>query len=216
MSSSVLQLSQLEPFAIGGTRRCYVHPEDATRCIKVLRSDRTPQRRREQARGLRRLRGLRHWDDQLKEVNAYRELMQRHGSMLWKHVPEYFGTIETDMGIGIETKVFRDFDGRFPLNLEERVPRGTDQSLERAIDEFKVWLRAELVLTRNLLPHNIIAVRESEQSCRLVIVDGIGNSEWIPISGWIRAVARQKIERKIKRFEHRIRLLQDPDLSCDS
>ena len=138
---------------------------------------------------------------------AYKHLIQRHGDSLWGHVPEFFGSAETDLGVGIVTRVFRNFDGSFPLNLDQQVPRGIDAPLGSAIEEFKRWLRIELVLTRDLLPHNIIAVRESPQSCRLVIVDGLGNSEWIPISSWFRIIAKQKIERKIAKFEGRIALL---------
>ena len=38
---ALLRLAHLRPFAVGGTRRCYVHPEDAALCVKVLRPDRT-------------------------------------------------------------------------------------------------------------------------------------------------------------------------------
>ena len=204
-----LKLSNREPFAIGGTRRCYLHPEDDSLCVKVLRSDRTPQRRRDRATGLKRFRSLDHWDDQLKEKLAYERLIKRHGPKVWNHVPQFFGVVDTDEGMGIVTKLFRNSDGSFPLNLDDQVPLGIDAPLNAAIEQFKSWLRHELVLTRGLLPHNIIAVRDSATECRLVIVDGLGNSEWIPISDWFRPVARAKVERKIARFERRLELLQD-------
>lgn len=205
----VIRLQEQEPFAIGGTRRCYLHPSDPSRCIKVLRKDRTPEKRREAATGFKKFRSAKHWDDQDKEIMAYNELMKRHGSELWSHVPRYFGVVQTDSGIGIVTQVYRNFDSTFPLNLDQQVPCGIDNPLETAMEEFKHWLRRELVLTRDLLPHNIIAVREDEHLCRLVIVDGLGNSEWIPISSWSRAIARRKIERKIAKFEDRIEILRE-------
>ncbi len=208
MASGPIELRNREPFAIGGTRLCYLDPTDESRCIKVLRSDRTPNERRRLATGLRKFRSLRHWDDQLKERLAYQELISRHGDSVWDHIPEFYEAVETDLGIGIVTKVFRNYDGAFPLNLEQQIPLGIDTPLQVAIDEFKYWLRSELVLTRNLLPHNIIAVRDVADCCRLVIVDGLGNSEWIPIASWFKPVARLKIERKISRFDERIQLLR--------
>lgn len=208
MVSEPIELSKREPFAIGGTRMCYLHPDDETRCIKVLRLDRTPLERRKTATGIRKFRSLRHWDDQLKEQLAYTQLMSRHGTVLWDHIPEFHGVVDTDLGTGIVTTVFRNYDGDFPLNLDQQIPIGIDKPLRVAINEFKKWLRTELVLTRNLLPHNIIAVRDNADSCRLVIVDGLGNSEWIPIASWFKTVARLKIERKISRFELRIELLR--------
>ena len=205
-TSDILQLSDLEPFAIGGTRRCFVHPDYANRCIKVLRSDRTPEARRAIASGWRRYKRLRDFDDQWKERTVY-EYLLREGTQSWSHVPEYFGCVQTDLGLGIVTALFRDHDGGFSKNLEELIPGGISDCLAAAIIEFKEWLRATLFLSRDLLPHNIIAVAESDERYRLVIVDGIGNSEFIPISTWFKGFARMKIERKLLKFDYRTRTL---------
>ncbi|MYA16198.1 MAG: hypothetical protein F4089_15105 [Gammaproteobacteria bacterium] len=202
----MLNLHAIEPFAIGGTRRCYVHPGDPTRCVKVLRPDRTPSARRAVVTGWRRFKRLQNFDDQRKETEAYRHL-KRSGQLDYTHVPRFYGTVETDQGVGIVTALFRDFDGGFPKNLEELLPGGMTVTLENAIDEFKQWLRRERFLTRDLLPHNIIAVADSPERYRLVIVDGIGNSEFIPLSHWFKFCARAKIERKLSKFDYRVRIL---------
>ena len=202
----MLNLCALEPFAVGGTRRCYIHPEDASRCVKVLRPDRTPSARRAVATGWRRFKRLANFDDQRKEIEAYRRL-KRSGQLDYTHVPRFYGTVDTDQGVGIVTALFRNFDDGFPRNLEELLPLGTTDALERAIDEFKQWLRRELFLTRDLLPHNIIAVADSPERYRLVVVDGIGNSEFLPLSHWFKWSARAKIERKIRKFDYRVRIL---------
>ena len=205
---AAVNLGQLTPFAVGGTRLCFVHPDDSNRCIKVLRADRTPHTRRQLTKGIKKLRSSKHWDDQRKELTAYRQLMARNTHGLWQHIPEFFGSVETDLGLGIVTRIFRNFDGKFPKNLEEEVPYGIDDCLKKGIVDFKTWLRQELVVTRDLLPHNIIVVRDSLQDCRLVIVDGLGNSEWIPVSTWFRSFARRKVERKISKFNHRVERLR--------
>lgn len=199
-----LNLGQESPFAVGGTRLCFVHPDDSNKCVKVLRPDRTPQARRKLTTGIKKLRTAKHWDDQLKELSAYRHLLALDKPALWHHIPEFFGSVETDLGLGIVTRIFRNFDGNFPRNLEQEVPNGIDGVLRAGIEEFKKWLRQELVVTRDILPHNIIVVRDSSELCRLMIVDGLGNSEWIPVSTWFRSFARRKIERKITKFEHRV------------
>lgn len=203
-----ISLKDREPFAVGGTRRCYLMPGNPDRCVKVLRDDRTPELRRAALKGIRRLRPLRYYDDQLREIEVYERLTKKPTPRLWEHVPEFFGTVPTDMGIGIVTKLFRNHDTSYPLNLEQQVPLGVDSTLQTAIDTFKTWLLDELFLSRDLLPHNIIVVRAEPESCKLVIVDGLGNSEFIPVSNWLRAAARRKIRRKITKFEHRIELLR--------
>ena len=201
----MLTLAGREPFAIGGTRRCFVHPDDESLCVKVLRPDRTPSARLAGARGWRRLKGLRGFDDQRKEVKAYRQLPRSR--IDWTHVPRYHGTVPTDQGIGVVTELHRNWDGGLPLNLEQLVPDGMTDALDAAINEFKAWLRRTLFLSRDLLPHNIIAVAVDPQRYRLVIVDGIGNSELVPLSNWFATCARRKVERKIRKFDQRVRLL---------
>lgn len=202
----MLKLNELEPFAIGGTRRCYIHPDFADRCVKVLRPDRTPEARRALATGWRRFKGLRGFDDQWKEQKVY-EFLQTRDDRIWDHVPRYFGTVDTDQGIGIVTELHRNFDGSYPLNLEQLLPSGMNDAIAAAIVEFKAWLRTTLFLSRDLLPHNIIAVAPSPDRYRLVIVDGLGNSEFIPLSTWFDVFARMKIERKLKKFDYRTRIL---------
>ena len=206
----MLTLDDIEPFAVGGTRRCYVHPDDETLCIKVLRPDRTPRARRDLVTGWRRFKRLPSFDDQQKELKAYGHL-KRRGQLDWNHVPRFYGAVDTDQGIGIVTALFRDWNGGYPKNLEELLPAGMTDALDAAIREFKDWLRRELFLTRDLLPHNIIAVADSPERYRLVIVDGIGNSEFVPLSHWFNCCARAKIERKIRKFDYRTRILLPTD-----
>ena len=201
----MLTLAGQEPFAVGGTRRCYVHPHDERLCVKVLRPDRTAAARLADARGWRRLKGLRGFDDQRKELKAYRQLGRRRGDCT--HVARCHGTVRTDQGLGIVTELHRDWHGGFPLNLEQLLPSGMTRALAAAIDEFQAWLRRTLFLSRDLLPHNIIAVALEHERYRLVIVDGIGNSELVPLSSWFDVCARSKVERKIRKFDQRVRVL---------
>ena len=183
-----------------------MHPRDETLCVKTLRPDRTPAARLRLARGWRRLKGERGFDDQRKERKAYDALL-KSGQSDWRHVPRYHGAVATDQGIGIVTDLQRNHDGAFPANLEELLPKGMTDALADAIDEFKAWLRRDLFLSRDLLPHNIIAVLERPGRYRLMIVDGIGNSEMLPLSSWLRTAARLKVERKIRKFDHRVEIL---------
>ena len=48
---------------------------------------------------------------------------------------------------------------------------------------------------------------DSPTRYRLVIVDGIGNSELVPFSNWLKTSARRKVERKIRKFDYRLRIL---------
>lgn len=202
----MLKLKNSRPLFVGGTRYVFQHPEHANRCVKVLRPDRTGAARKVLRKDFKRHLPARFLDDQLKEIKAYRELLTRASETLWRYVPRYHGTEETDMGVGIVTQLMRNADGSWPKNLEQMLTHGTDSALEAGIDEFVEAVGNLRILSRDLLPHNIIAVKENG-AYRVMLVDGIGNAELIPLSTWSGFFARRKTQRKIRRFRQRCALL---------
>jgi hypothetical protein len=202
-----LALSQLDPLFVGGTRFCYQDPEHPDRCIKVLRPDRTGEARKARATNWKRVLPPSAFDDQVKELRAYREILARRDPAIWRHVPEFFGTVDTDQGVGIVTRLFRNADGSWPRNLEQQLPEGIDPALKAGIDEFTGFLLDRALVTRDLLPHNLIAVRHEDGSYQVLVVDGIGNADFIPLATWSRFFGRLKVGRKIRKFERRARML---------
>lgn len=209
----MLDLRHSKPLFVGGTRYCFQHPQHHDRCVKVLRPDRTGAARKVLRKDFKRHLPARFLDDQLKEIKAYRELLTRASEPLWRHVPRYFGTEQTDMGVGIVTQLMRNDDGSWPSNLQQLLPLGVDDTLQDGIDEFLEAVATLRILSRDLLPHNIIAVREPS-GYRVMLVDGIGNAELIPLSTWSGFFAHRKTRRKIERFHYRCELLRK-DASSD-
>lgn len=198
----MIKLKHSRPLFVGGTRYCFQHPQHRDRCIKVLRPDRTGAARKLLRRDFKRWLPERYLDDQRKEIRAYRELLENASERLWRYVPRYHGTVDTDMGIGIVTQLMRNADGSWPSNLEALLPGGMTPELEEGIERFLEGVSGMRILTRDLLPHNMIAVRET-RGYRVMVVDGIGNAELIPISSWFDSFARRKTQRKIQRFRQR-------------
>jgi hypothetical protein len=198
----MITLKHSRPLFVGGTRYCFQHPEHRDRCIKVLRPDRTGVARKRLRRDLKRWLPARFLDDQRKEIKAYSALLAQASERLWRHVPRYHGTVDTDMGIGIVTQLMRNADGSWPANLETLLPQGIDDALAAGIEEFLQAVSELRILSRDLLAHNIIAVKEVA-GYRVMLVDGIGNAELIPLSSWFDGFARRKTRRKIQRFRAR-------------
>jgi len=203
----MLTLCEQQPLFVGGTRYVYQHPEHTERCIKVLRPERTGAARRARKRGWKRLLPASAFDDQLKEIRAYDALLARGNAQQWQYVPEYFGTVHTDAGLGIVTRLLRNADGSWPLNLERLLPRGMDEHLQAALQVFAEGVLQQRILTRDLLPHNMIAVYGHERQPRIVVVDGIGNADFIPLANYSDRAARAKVRRKLRRLQERVRLL---------
>ncbi|MDL2322331.1 hypothetical protein LJC47_08320, partial [Desulfosarcina sp. OttesenSCG-928-B08] len=79
--------------------------------------------------------------------------------------------------------------------------------LLRAFPALKAWLIREEIITTPLKAKNIVyqQVPDPGASGKLVIIDNIGNTEFIPISTWLSWAAQRKINRRWTGFEHRLK-----------
>lgn len=204
----MIYLSDQRPFASGGHRLCYVHPEDDGKCIKVLRPETQGHLVKNRYRFPRNLRSSKHYDDNQREKRAYVYVDSFKASDVWKHIPHYYGCVETDMGSGGVTQLIRDFDGEISQPLSLRLAQMTtgqlDEPCQASIEEFKTFLCSTLFLFRGLTPHNVLSVRISDKQERLFLIEGFGPPEYIPLVRFIPLLAKNKIKRKFKKFEQRI------------
>jgi hypothetical protein len=194
-----LRLSGAQPFAIGGRRVLYVHPDDPGRCVKVLLPERLPERLRRKARGLRRLHRSAYYDENLQDLRTYRQLLARHGGTLHAHLPEVFGPVDTDIGPGLEVRLIRDADGRIALSGKGyTIAHGLSRALLDAIDTLEDFLRSHRIRFRDPFPHNL-GVRQAEDgSLALFVVDGLARRTWLPTT--LRPGVDARIRRQVARL----------------
>lgn len=204
--SSMLRLSDQEPFAQGGNRLCYVDPRDSERCVKVSRPGREAAAKRRLAPGLKGYRPLVYYDDNLREYATYRRIERCFGEETWRHLPRCYGLVRTDQGEGIVTDLVRDADGAISRSLKEQLREsGVDANFREAVGELKAYLERTGLPTRDLLLHNLVARRAGEEGrFRIFIIDGFGSADVLPYVYWSRKLARRKARRKLLKFDGKI------------
>jgi hypothetical protein len=203
---SFVELKQHAPFAKGGNRACYVDPRDSDRCIKVLLPERSPEMKRRAARGLKRLRPLYYYDDNLRELQSYERIEAFAGEAAWAHLPKCAGLVQTDCGRAIVTELIRDHDGGISVDVKAYLRAcGNDPAFRAAVEEFCLYLKMVAVPTRDILLHNLVARRiHANGAVRLYLIDGFGTSDLIPFVYWLPKLAKLKALRKIVRFKAKI------------
>lgn len=206
----LMRLAALAPFARGGNRLCFVHPERRDVCVKVPRPDvdLAEKRRRKGIKG--RLKPARAFDDNRVEAETLAALHRRVGPALAGFVPRFLEWVSTDLGAGVAVDLVRDADGAIATPLKQYVwEQGLDAPLRAALAEFAAFWVPARVPSRELLLHNLLARRRADGSLRLVAIDGLGNADLLPLSRWSGALARRKAARKVARLRARIeRLLE--------
>ncbi|MFO8142923.1 MAG: YrbL family protein [Marinobacter sp.] len=208
-SADFVDLTGVSPFAQGANRFCFQHPLNPDNCLKVIRPENIEARFNRQSR-LKNLLGKKRLNDNLQELKAHHQpairSLQKAGreELIWGHLPRFYGSVNTSLGQANESEIIRCKDGAVAPTLETMIKHyGGSSSLNAAINEFLEWLRVNLILTRNLLPHNLVVSDRSGRS-QLFLVDGLGAptipQALAPMPGW----SSHYIERKIDRFRKRL------------
>jgi hypothetical protein len=168
-------------------RECFVHPDNSDWCVKIIVAGNSNENRREA---------------------KYYGLLSRRG-ISWEMLTRFHGLVETNLGEGAVFDLVRDYDGGVSKTLthylsSEELTTVNSVPLARALAKLRVYLLENRVVTMTLKTKNILFKKTAESDGKLVIVDNVGNSDFIPISNYSAVLARLKIERKWQRFEQSV------------
>ena len=200
----MINLDGVQAFAEGGNRKCYINPINSKRCLKVLHEN-LLENLKINSIWYKRLRGSDGLDDNLREKNAYNQKAIRSpiNSSIWDHLAKWYGMVETNLGPASETELITN-DGEIAETLEVYLLRdGLTPEIKSALSKFENWLRAHLVLTKNIIPHNVV-VKKENNTLILKIIDGLGSKSFIPLPKYSKFFARIYVERRIKLMWSRI------------
>jgi hypothetical protein len=184
----MLTLDSSQLIGRGLRRECYFHPEDDTRCIKVVVAGDHKETVREQ---------------------SYYRLLEKRG-ISWDMLARFYGNMETNRGPGAIFELIRDYTGAVSNTLEYYFSNAHESELDyrlltRLLPVLKQYLLQWKIVTMSIRPQNIVYKRINPAEAKLVIIDNIGNSDFIPICNYVGRMAIRKINRKWRRFEITLR-----------
>ena len=200
----MINLDGVQSFAEGGNRKCYINPINTKRCLKVLHENLLENLHKNSA-WYKRLGSSDSLDDNLRERNAYNQKAIRSpiNSSIWDHLAIWYGMVETNLGPASETELITN-EGEIAETLETYLFReGLTPEIKSALKNFENWLRTHLVLTKNIIPHNIV-IKKENGALMLKIIDGLGSKSFIPLPRYSKFFARIYVERRIKLMWSRI------------
>jgi hypothetical protein len=140
----------------------------------------------------------REYDNNAHEKQVLDKIFQRIGPAMTRHLPRCYGMFPTDLGPGLVLDLMRDHDGKISRSIRELISTGTSLAdLRPAYDQFAQFLLDYKVQTRNLLDHNLVARRDANNHWTLFLIDGFGDSAWLPLSQIFTAMSVRRIQRRI-------------------
>lgn len=141
---------------VGRHRACYIHPEDASKCIKVVHNPGE------------------HAFQEIKRELAYYKHLESYLKD-WSGLPRFYGEVETNLGRGFVYDRIVDFDGRPSQSIEQRYNQNNlnqlHEELSRLIDRLRRYLWDNRIVTMSIKPYNVLCHRISESEIIPVICD---------------------------------------------
>ena len=199
----MISLEEVKPFAEGGNRVCYIHPNNKSMCLKISKPE-VVKEKRSNAPWYKKLRSERSFDDNYREESAYQQrAIKENPQKIWRHLAKWYEFVETSKGLASCTELITNND-KVALNLEEYLfSKGRTSEINIALKEFEMFLKETKLLTKNIIPHNL-AVKENDSGLTLKIIDGLGCMSFIPLPEISDAFAKRYIKRRIELMYSRI------------
>ena len=199
----MISLEEVKPFAEGGNRVCYIHPNNKSMCLKISKPE-VVKKMRSNAPWYKKLRSEKSFDDNYREESAYKQrAIKENPQKIWRHLAKWYEFVETSKGLASCTELITNND-KVALNLEEYLfSKGRTSEIDKALKEFEIFLKETKLLTKNIIPHNL-AVKENDSELTLKIIDGLGCMSFIPLPEISNAFARRYIKRRIELMYSRI------------
>ena len=199
----MINLEGVRPFAEGGNRVCYIHPNNKNLCLKISKQE-VIKKIRSNAPWYKKLRSEKSFDDNFREERAYQQrAVKENPQKIWRHLAKWHEFVETSKGLASCTELITNND-KVALNLEEYLfSKGRTSEINIALKEFEMFLKETKLLTKNIIPHNL-AVKENDSGLTLKIIDGLGCMSFIPLPEISDAFAKRYIKRRIELMHSRI------------
>ena len=199
----MIDLSNSKPFANGGNRACYQHPNNKNICLKITHAG-LPEKLKKSAPWYKKFRRAQSFDDNIRERNGYKQkAVLNNEPKIWDHLVRWYGFEETSNGLASATELIIN-DGQIAETLESYLKKhGKDSKINEAINDFEIWLLDTLLLTKNILPHNVV-VKKTDEKLILKIVDGLGCQNFLPFPKISKNFARRYVLRRIELMHSRI------------
>ena len=192
-----LRLADRSPLASGRERLVFRHPHVRGVAVKVIRAELREAKWGGVAPWHRRRSRLRHYTLFMRELREYLALRVRipAGDL---PVARVIGLVETDLGLGLLTELLeRDGGGIAPTLRELIDTSGPTGELHLAVEEFGRTLLSAGVVVNDINDTNLVARQGPAGKLQLVLVDGFGDKNLIPLLSMSRTLNRRNTRRRL-------------------
>ncbi|MBR1373315.1 hypothetical protein IJ556_02560 [bacterium] len=167
----------------GAHKKVYADPLNAHRCIKILFA--VP-------------------DTDIERELTYRKIRKKR-NLVSSLLPVYYGTVQTNLGMGYVFERIVDFDGQTSKTLRQFFEEAKQDEkllplLEELLLKFKAHWFQEMLVISDVDPSNFMLQRISETEYKIRVVDNIGSPVFLPLAYYVDVIAQKRVKKYWRRF----------------
>jgi len=167
----------------GNERACYIHPDDKDKAIKVSYEQEIGRSKQSDT-----------------EIKYYKKLLKRK-NLNWKHLPRFYGEVQTNKGKGFIVELIRDYDGEVSKSFKYYIEKDGLEKYKKELENYKNYLLENYVIFNyGMMQGNILLRKNSETDFDLVLIDGLGDVAHFTLLNDIPYFARRRITRRWNKF----------------
>jgi hypothetical protein len=127
--------------------------------------------------------------------------MRNAGLFPGRHLQEFVAVVETSEGIGIVVRAVRGRDGGYAPTLRTLLEQGRfTRETQALLDEFADWLISSPLIVGDLHVGNVVLAFDEEHGERLVLIDGMGEKNLVPLNTFFPGLNRSNTRDRLKRM----------------
>ena len=180
----MIEIKEKNYIGQGTYQKCYIHPDNDNLCLKIRRNIRSNKSRVNQ------------------EINYYKKIQKRNTELPF--LSKYHGEEITNFGVASVYDLIKDeTTNSVSLSMYDYLKMDespfSDDLFVTEIQKLKRKLIKNKILIRDLTAKNICCKILANKSIELIIIDGVGHRDFIPLVEWIGFFTKRKMNKIYKR-----------------
>lgn len=190
----MLYLEKENFLAKGSHRNIYKYELDDTKCLKVVMPEGQKILKKQNKHWYKKIRPTSWYNENKKEIKAYKKLKNKDPE-IYEFIPRFYGIVKTNLGDAMLIDYVKDaFSvGKYIKNY------GLTNELKKELNRmFDVFYKNNVQIRDQHLDNCVVQIIDNKIKVKLI--DGIGNSQLIPIADYISFVGRKQLTKRIGKF----------------
>ncbi len=176
----MIEIEEKHYIGQGKLQKCYIHPDNDNLCLKIKINEQYENPRVN------------------REVKYYKKIQKKHISAPF--FAKYYGEVNTNLGVAHIYDLIKDeTTNNVSLTMDDYLKMGnspfSDELFISKLEKLKKLMIKHKIIVRDLMGKNICCKVLKNKSVELIIIDGVGHRDFIPLVEWIHFFTNRKINK---------------------